>query len=157
MALYAVEESLSLARGDKKVSGFSGAIRSLDLLYLEEGDVLIIPEKFEVFERKFKGSDNTAQYIFCKLDGKEDVKPFYPSTFVKVREVVNENGEGTGVRKHTLGTAADLFRTFGTIEDGMNALKGKKIKVSKVEIIRSLRFGTMNVVNTQILTLDLVD
>ena len=62
MATLAVEVARAEARGDKKVNGFSGAIRSLENVGLEQGDILTIPDKFtDIYEQKI--GDNTAQYI----------------------------------------------------------------------------------------------
>lgn len=155
MATLAVEVARAEARGDKKVNGFSGAIRSLENTGLEMGDVLTIPETFEVFEQKF--GDNKAQYILCKLGDTENVKPFYPSTFTKQRTVYNEDGSSTGQRVYTKGTAAELFRSFGDVAKGMDALRGKKIKVTDVENVRTLRYGTTSLMIAQIPTIELVD
>lgn len=142
------------ARGDKKVKGFSGNIRSLENTGLEKGDTFTFPEKYDVYEQKI--GENTTQYVFVDL-GNGNVKPFYPSTFTKVRTVYNEDGISTGVRKYTMGTAADLFRANGSVEKGMDALRGKKVVVSDLEMVRTLRFGTQSLMNAQIPTIDLVD
>lgn len=154
MAGLSVEVSRAKANGDKKVAGFEGGIRSLENLNLEVGDTFTMPETFEVYEQKI--GDNKAQYIFVDL-GNDNVKKFYPSTFTKSRTIYQENGESTGERIHTTGTAADLFRTAGTIADGMNLLKGKKLKVSDIKIVRTLRYGTTSLMNAQIPVIDLVD
>lgn len=155
MATLVVEEARAIARGDKKVNGFSGAVRSLENVGLEKGDVLNIPEKFDVYEQKI--GDGTAQYILCKLGDTENVKPFYPGTFTKRRAVYNEDGSPTGTFVHTTGSAADLFRTYGKVEDGMNALRGKKIMVTDVQSVRTLRYGTTSLMTAQIPVIDLVE
>lgn len=155
MATLAVEVARVEARGDKKVNGFSGAVRSLENTGLEKGDILTIPDKFDVYEQKI--GEGKAQYILCKLGDTENVKPFYPSTFTKRRTIYNEDGSTTNQSVFTKGTAAELFRSFGKVEDGMNALKGKKIKVTDVENIRTLRYGTTTLMTAQIPTIDLVD
>lgn len=155
MATLAVEVSRAEARGDKKVNGFTGAVRSLENIGLEKGDVLEIPEKFDVFEQKI--GDGTAQYILCKLNGTENVKPFYPSTFTKSRTVYNENGESTRERVHTTGSAAELFRSYGEVAKGMDALRGKKIAVTDIKEVRTLRYGTTSLMTAQIPVIDLVD
>lgn len=154
MATLAVEKQRAEARKDKVVNGFSGAVRSLENTGLEAGDVLVIPDTFEVREQKI--GDGTAQYIFCQLGDTQNVKPFYPSTFTKSRQVYDENGQPTGVRKHTMGSAAELFRSFGSVAEGMNALRGKKIKVTNIENVRTLRFGTTTLMTAQIPTIELV-
>lgn len=154
MAGLAVELERAKARGDKKVNGFSGAIRSLDNLGLEKDDQFTIPESFEVYEQKI--GDNKVEYIMVELTN-GNAKPFYPSTFVKSRTVYNEDGTSTGTRVHTKGSAAELFRSKGSVQEGMNALKGKTLKVSDVEIVRTLRYGTTSLMNAQIPTIELVE
>lgn len=154
MAELTVEVKRAEARGDKKVNGFKGAVRSLENIGLEKGDVLTIPEKFEVFEQKI--GDGVTQYIFAQLEN-GNVKPFYPSTFTKQRTIYNEDGTSTGERVFTQGSAAELFRGFGSVQEGMDALKGKKIKVTDITPVRTLRYGTTSVMTAQIPTIDLVD
>ena len=52
MATLEQEIKRNIARGDKKVNGFTGAVRSLENLGLEKGDEFTIPEKFDVYEQK---------------------------------------------------------------------------------------------------------
>ena len=154
MAGLSVEVARAKAAGDKKVSDFEGAVRSLENLTLEVGDQFTMPEKYEVYEQKI--GDSKAQYIFIDL-GNDNVKKFYPSTFTKSRTVYNEDGTSTGERVHTMGTAAELFRTVGSIKEGMDLLKGKTLKVTEINTIRTMRYGTTSLMNAQIPTIDLVD
>lgn len=151
MAKLEVEMARAAANGDKKVTSFKGGVRSLENVALELNDTFTFPTTFDVYEQKI--GDNTAQYIWVILeDG--NAKRFYPSTFTKSRTIYNEDGSSTGERKFTLGTAAEEFRKHGTVEEGMQALAGKKVKVTKLEIVRTLRFGTTSLMNTQIPTID---
>lgn len=153
MAGMQVELKRNLARGDKKVNGFTGAIRSLENLGLEKGDQFTIPEKFDVYEQKL--DKNTVQYIMVELTN-GNAKPFYPSTFTKTRTVYNKDGESTGVRVSTKGSAAELFRTFGNVAEGMNALKGETLKVTDIEEVDTLRYGTTTLMKAQIPTIEIV-
>lgn len=154
MASLEIEMARAKANGDKKVVNFTGGVRSLENVALEEGDEWTFPETFEVYEQKIGTS--TAQYIWITLaDG--NAKRFYPSTFTKSRTVYDEDGTSTGERVHTLGTAADEFRKHGSIKDGMEAMKGKKVKVTALASIRTLRFGTTELMTTQIPTIDFVE
>lgn len=157
MATLAVEIARAEARKDKVVNGFSGAIRSLENSGLEKGDVLTIPDNFAGQVREQKFGDNVAQYIFCKLNDTENVKPLYPSTFTKQRTVYNEDGTSTGVRMYTTGSAAELFRSFGDVAKGMDALRGKKIRVTDVQEVRTRRYGTTSLMTAQIPVIDLVE
>lgn len=154
MAKLEVEMARAAANGDEKVTGFKGGVRSLENVALELNDTFTFPTTFDVYEQKI--GDNKAQYIWITLeDG--NAKRFYPSTFTKSRAVYNEDGTPTAVRKHTLGTAAEEFRKYGTVNDGMNALAGKRVKVTNIETIRTIRYGTNQVVNTQIPQIDFVE
>lgn len=149
-----IEMDKAKARGDKKVNGFSGAVRSLDSFGLEKGDKFTIPETFDVYEQKI--GDNVAQYTFVEM-ANGNTKPFYPSTFTKSRTVYNEDGTSTGERVFTKGSAAELFRSQGDVQKGMELLKGKTLVVTEVEIVRTLRYGTTQLMNAYIPTIDLVE
>lgn len=154
MATLAVEVARAKARGDKKVNGFTGAIRSLDNLGLEKGDKFTVPETFDVYEQKI--GDQAVQYIMVEL-ANGNAKPLYPSTFVKQRTIYNEDGTSTGERVFTKGSAAETFRASGSVAEGMNALRGKTLEVTDMEMVRTLRFGTTSLMNAQIPTIDIVD
>lgn len=151
------EKKRAEAQGDKLVNGFKGAIRSLDILTIEEGDVFTIPETFEVYEQSFGEGGNTAQYIWIETESGA-AKKFYPGTFTKRRRVYNEDGSvNTNVPPAVCGgTAAELFRTYQTVAEGMDALRGKKLKVPKVETVRTKHYTTGQIVDQQIPTIDLV-
>ena len=153
MASLTIEMARAKANGDKKVSGFKGAQRSLENVALEKGDRFTFPQSYDVYEQKI--GENTVQYVWVEING--NAKKFFPSTFTKSRTIYNEDGTSTGERVHTLGTAADKYREFGTVEEGMKALAGKTVEVSDVQVVRTLRFGTSSVMNTQIPTIDIVE
>jgi hypothetical protein len=154
MAGFSVELARALANGDQKVTGFTGGVRNLDNPSFEKGDTFTIPETFEVYEHKI--GENKAQYIFVQV-GENNTKQFYPSTLTKSRLVYNEDGTPTTNRVHTMGTAAELFRTAGSVEEGMNLLKGKTLKISDIQTIRTIRYGTTSLMNTQIPVIDIVE
>lgn len=153
MATLAVELERNKARGDKKVNGFSGNVRSLENLGLEKGDKFTIPESFDVYEQKI--GENSVQYIMVELTN-GNAKPFYPSTFTKTRTVYNQDGTSTGVRVSTKGSAAVEFRNHGSVQEGMNALKGKTLEVTDIELVDTLRYGTTSLMKAQIPTIELV-
>lgn len=153
MAELAVEIKRNLARGDKKVKGFTGAVRSLENLGLEKGDKFTIPEKFDVYEQKI--GDNAVQYIMVEL-ANGNAKPFYPSTFTKTRTVYNTNGTSTGTRVSTKGSAAEEFRKHGNVQEAMDALRGKTLEVTDIEMIDTLRYGTTSLMKAQIPTIEIV-
>lgn len=144
MARLEVEKSRAIASG----------VRSLEVVSLEVGDQFTFPTEYEVYEQKING--NTAQYIWITLVN-GNAKKFYPSTFTKSRIVCDEDGTPTGERKYTTGTAAEEYRRHGTVDEAMRALAGRTVKVTNIEIIRTLRFGTTSVMSTPIPTIDFVD
>ena len=152
----AVEIERAQKRGDRKLAKFEGAVRSLENIGLEKGDVFTIPATFEVYEQKF-GDTGKAQYIFVEVEnnGVKTVKPFYPSTMTKTRAIYNEDGTPTGSRMSTKGTAAEEFRNHGGVQEAMEALAGKTLVVSNIETVRTLRFGTTSLMDAQIPTIDL--
>lgn len=154
MAALEVEIKRAKAAGDVEITGFSGAVRSLENLGLEVGDEWTFPTKYKVYKQKI-GEKNSAEYIFIDING--NAKKFYPSTFTKSRTVYNEDKTTTGNRVHTLGTAADLFRSAGSVDEAMKLLAGKKVKVTDVVTVRTLRFDRTDLMNTTIPTIDLVD
>lgn len=153
MAILAVEIKRAEAAGDKKIAGFTGAVRSLENLNLEVGDEWTFPTSYDVYDQKI--GENHAQYIF--IDVKGNAKKFYPSTFTKSRTVYNEDGSSTEQRVHTEGTAAELFRSAGSVDEAMKLLAGKKVKVTDVKTVRTLRYGTTSLMNATIPTIDLVE
>ena len=153
MATLAVEIKRAEAAGDKKIAGFTGAVRSLENLNLEVNDEWTFPISYDVYDQKI--GDNHAQYIFIEVNG--NAKKFYPSTFTKSRTIYNEDGTSTEQRVHTEGTAAELFRSAGSVNEAMKLLAGKKVKVTDVKIVRTLRYGTTSLMNATIPTIDLVE
>lgn len=153
MATLAVEIKRAEAAGDQKIAGFTGAVRSLENLNLEVGDEWTFPTSYDVYDQKI--GDNHAQYIFIEVNG--NAKKFYPSTFTKSRTIYNEDGSSTNQRVHTEGTAAELFRSTGSVNDAMKLLAGKKVKVTNIRTVRTLRYGTTSLMNATIPTIDLAE
>ena len=153
MATLEQELKRNEARGDKKVNGFTGAVRSLENLGLEKGDEFTIPQNFDVYDQKI--GDNAVQYIMVELTN-GNAKPFYPSTFTKSRTSYNQDGTSTGNRVFTKGSAAELFRQHGSVQEGMEALKGKTLKVTDIEMVDTLRYGTTSLMKAQIPTIEIV-
>ena len=153
MSSLSFEIERAKKQGDRRAVGFTGAVRSLENLSLEEGDEWTFPEEYEVYEQKL--GDNYIQYIFIEVNG--NAKKFYPSTFTKVRVAYNEDGSTTGQRMFTQGSAAELFRSAAGVQEGMDKLKGKTVKVTKITPVRTLRYGTTSLMTAQIPTIDLVE
>lgn len=142
--------------------GFTGAMPG-DIVSFNEGDVFTIPEKFQVRKTFIKGSTglNAAEYIFVETESGNAIKLF-PGTFTKHAAVYNEPTSvtampmGTGEIVRTSGSAVELYKSKNSVQEGMEALAGKKIKVSKLTPVRTLRYGTTSLKTTMIGTFDLV-
>ena len=154
------EVARAKAQGDKVVSGFTGGVKCPDVTRWEIGDVFSIPETFSVFRHTFENGKSFSEYIFVdakSADGTERTKKFFPAQFTKTRFEVNDNGEATGVICRTEGTAATWYREQATINDAMNGLKGKRIKVSAITTIKAWNFDHTYIVDAHLLTLDFVE
>lgn len=145
------------ARGDKKMTEFSGAVRDPEISGFEKGDEFALPVTFEVYEQSFGNGSGSAQYILVEC-GPDNFKQFFPSTFSKSRAEYNEDMTPTGKRVRTKGTATELYLQSGSVQAGMEALRatGKKLKITKIEPARTLKYDGSGLQNVQILTIDLV-
>jgi len=99
------------------------------------GDVFTIPEDFTGKVYRTPIGENFAEFILVKVtnNGKESAKRLYPSFFSRNLQIVNaETGEPIG-RKRNEGAPCTDYMSCATQEDGMNALRGKTIKVDNEE------------------------
>ena len=129
-----------IAKGTKRVSGFSGGIPG-EPCGFELGDTFTIPTQFQVYEEKIGECAN--QFIFVEtVNG--NIKKFYPSQLSRIVSIYNSDGLPTGCKIYADGTASQLYRQFGTVADGMNALKGKTIRVTDIVKVQSC-FGPKTV------------
>lgn len=152
--LAKMQETLAADAQYREVKEFTGAVRSLENNGLEVGDEWIFPTEYKVYEQKF--GDAVTQLILIELTNGQ-CKPFYPSTFTKSRSVVDVEGEPTGERVHTKGTAASFFRESGSVKEAMNRIAGKKVKVTAIDVVKCKHFTQDRIVNAQIPTIDFVD
>lgn len=136
-----------IAQGTKRVNGFSGVIPG-EPCGFEIWDTFTIPIQFQVYEERV--GECTNQFIFVEtVNG--SIKKLYPSQLSRIVSVYNSNGLPTGHKIYADGTASQLYRQFGTVADGMNALIGKTIRVTEINKVQSC-FGPKTVY-----TFDLVD
>lgn len=141
--------------GAKVVAGFSGTMRDFDFVTLEKGMKFTYTGTEQVYEQEFNG--HKTQFVLLPVNGNPDnVIPFYPSVFWKSRSIVNEDGSFTGERVHTTGTAAEAFRACNSVQEGMEAIKGREFIVSDIKKVRCFRYGTTQVVTAYIPVIDFV-
>ena len=159
MAAMTVEiDRLSKTKGIEVAgTAFTGATRDVDLNSFEKGDEFVMPTEYKVYNQKI--GTNIAQFILVDVSNettgvKNCAKRFYPSIMWKSRAVYNDDKTPTGNRVHTTGSCAEKFREFGTIDEAVKDLAGKKIKFSDMITIKTLNFDGDTVVNTNIPTID---
>lgn len=165
------EAARAQSAGHTGINAFSGSVRNLDQTFLQEGDVVTFPDVYNE-SNSFSmpiGENGRTEYVLCAVkhkDGSEGVVQFYPSTFTKQRTVYQDTkpGEllkpvmegGSQKRVRTLGTAADLFRNETSINEAMLKLAGNQVKVDKINMIKTKRYGQNELQETSIYTLNLV-
>lgn len=137
----------------KRVAEFNSKTRSHEFSGIEKGDQFTIPQDFEIWEEDLNGTK--LQYINVTTTTGAS-KHFYPVVFIKSRTVYTEDLLSTGKRVYTDGTAAEFVRTFNTLQEGMEALRGKTLKVTEMRTVRTLRYNTTSLMNAQIPTIDIV-
>ena len=158
--LQSLETEIARAKasGDKEVAKCESAIRSVEINNLSEGDTWTFPTEYKRYQQKI-GNYNV-YYIWIEVkeaNGNTVPKKFYLSTFTKVRFIVNEDKTLTGERAMTEGTATKAWRDCPSLEEGLTAMKGKTVKVTKINEVRCLSFDRQSVVTSQIPTIDFVE
>ena len=121
---------------------------------LEIGDEFYLPKSFVVYSQDI--NDKPIDFIYVKLSNGL-TKKFYPCVLFKSRILYTVDGYSTGKRVFTKGSAADLFRKQGNVQKGMEALKGKTLRVTNIEYIRTQRNGTTCLMMTAIPTIDIIE
>lgn len=146
------------ASGDKKLAKLTGGVPNVEVSGFMIGDEWTMPEKYEYFAKNLGGKD--VPYIFVEVtnNGEKTVKQLFISMFVKRRSVVNEDGSRTGRMIFTQGSAAEKFRDNATFEEAMNSLKGLTMKITAMDPVYCIRYGTTkDVILSDIPTIDLVE
>lgn len=159
MAHFAQErEKLQRSSSIKVVAGgqFTGDVMPIDLNTLVAGDEFVLPTTYEVYEQAFGtgGNSRTTQFILVDVNG--EGKRFYPSTLWKRRMVVKDDGTPTGQWEHASGTMVDEFQKYGSVNDAMNALKGRRVRITNMKQVKTLNFAGTRVSTANIPVIDLV-
>lgn len=155
MGNFARESARLVAGGAVEQQSFSGAMRDVELNTLQKGMKLKYEGTEKVYKRTFNG--NPAECCLLAVNGDvNNMIEFYPSVFWKSRAEVREDGTLTGNRIHTTGTAADAFRACATVQEGMNAIKGREIVIADMKPVKCLRYGSTEVVTANIPVIDFV-
>lgn len=145
---------------------FNKAVRSMDINDpLTEGDEISIPADYKVLGTQINGAVDEAgkpvitPYIMVEVSnpetGKEQNMRFFPNQLAKIVFPVDENGKRLPKVK-TTGSAAKKFAEFQQVDEAMEFLKGKKIKVVKDNLYQTERYNDHAIVNTHIYQYDLM-
>lgn len=153
--------TVTAAEGNK----FNTPVRNMDAGDpLSVGDVITIPtgDNYKVLQTKLNPQASDARLVpFIMVEVKnDDTKTernmrFFPNQLAKVAFPVDADGKRLPKVK-TTGTATKEYTSHATIDEAMEALKGKQIKVTKDDVYQTLRFGDNVIVNTHIYNYDLV-
>lgn len=109
--------------------------RSLDNNFLEDGDILYIPDEFPVFEAKIPGATNKSiVFLLPVLRGSKWMAvQIYASAFSKRVALVEKQQDGTykktGDTKSVGGDVPKILAGFDNYYDGLMSLQGQYIDV----------------------------
>lgn len=142
---------------------FNKAVRNMDAGDpLSVDDVITIPTEFKVLQVNLTPDAKTpTMALFIMVEVKNEVTGaernmrFFPNQLAKIAFPVDADGMRLPKVK-TTGTATKEYTSHATIDEAMEALKGKQIKVTKDDVYQTLRFGDGAIVNTHIYNYDLV-
>lgn len=142
---------------------FNKAVRNMDAGDpLSVDDVITIPTEFKVLQVNLTPDAKTpTMALFIMVEVKNEVTGaernmrFFPNQLAKVAFPVDADGKRLPKVK-TTGTATKEYTSHATIDEAMEALKGKQIKVTKDDVYQTLRFGDNAIVNTHIYNYDLI-
>lgn len=164
MASYAVEEKRAEARGEvireggfiPKQVGMFGATN------FKEEDEFIIPEDFrnKVHSVIIGTGDeaNEANYILVEILNRENTaRQLYPSLFQKCVEIYDAEGLPTGVFAESKGTAVLAFLEGKDTNDAFDKIAGKKLKITKLERVKTNKYDSTDTRWVRIPTIDFVD
>lgn len=164
MRSYDENLSAELARdGVTQAVAFHGAVRNMDMGEpLAEGDTIHIPTDFtgKIFDAPIQGTNLKVQYMLLEITRKGSAERetfrFYPNMLVKVVYPVDTESNVRLPKVKTSGSASNEFGKYATIQEGMNALKGRDILVAKDTVYPTWRYGTQEVTNAHCYQYDLV-
>ena len=137
MTSIELEEQRSLANGGSVLAGgFTGAVRSDEVVTLEKGDKFTIPTDFKALDEPIAGSNRKAQFTIVnvqKANGTTMPAKVFPSYFSKSRMTYNAATKQQEKVMKAKGTAVDEYRKHAKVQDAMKAVAGREIIVTNVE------------------------
>lgn len=136
-------------------------VRQMDSDYdpLEVGDVIHVPENYQVLLVKFHEDDEKSHpCIFVEVtranDGGTRILRWFPNSLCKSINPIVDGKRGPRVK--TTGTATDLFSSVDYVDDAIALLKGKNIKVTASTVYTHKTRFTDGEQDTHIYQYDLV-
>lgn len=153
MALEQVKEQFITDGLEKVQPGEQIAMRSTEPNSLELNDIFIFPEGTELYKDKIDRTSATSPAFYVcivqmcaivngQLQAVNKFRKFYISNMWKRRRECDERGVNTGQSKCTGGDAAEAFRSYKTVQEALEGLKNRPIKVTKYEPVYTLNFTT---------------
>jgi hypothetical protein len=139
---------------------FGKRVRNVDQDPMDVGDTFTIPADYEVLEASINGGDPTPFILVPLVNEVTGITRnfrFFPNMLAKaIYPIVNGKRDG---KVKTVGTAALAYQKFAEqgdegMDNAVQSLVGKKIKVTAKQQYTVLEYGTTNEVPTNIYTYD---
>lgn len=160
MANYDVEYKRAEQSGDEPVEGgFVGNVRQLGPNSFKVGDMFRIPADFKVFKNAqlSQNTETPVLYTFVELMSSKtkstgNVRQLYPSMFQRTIYAYkkDEDAEGGATRDREAanglgyitagGKVAEDFSQHTTVQEAMQAIAGKTIKIVEERVVNSRNY-----------------
>ena len=135
-------------------TGFSNSFRSAELNNLNSGEIITIPENYQVFKRKIGQGENArvAEYINVPTNTGRIV-PFYPTAMARVAFEVDK-ATGKNIRENgrmkVVRSEGDVCKWIDgkAIDDTMQGMKGCQILYQELQRVPTRNFGVAESVAT---------
>lgn len=142
---------------------FGKRVRNVDQDPMDKDDVFEIPEDYKVVEAPLVQGGEPQKFILIPITNEKSGVTrnfrFFPNMLAKVvYPIVNGKREG---KIKTQGTAAKAYQQFADqgdegMDNAVQALVGKKIRVTAKQTYLTTEYGSTKEVNTNIYTYDFV-
>lgn len=149
-----------------QVDKFVGNLKALGATFLEEGDIIRVPEDFKVWKNTQLTTDDSKPVCFTLVEilkGDEVVggKQVYPGAFNRTVYHYTKDEDGSIINMHKTfvpkGRPVDDFNTETNIQDAFKKIAGRKIKVSKAEPVETRNFERTDTTTQQVYTFEYVN
>ena len=127
------------AKGNQTQNMFDGDVPRISTNF-EVGDIFTLPTKYLVFIERIERAVN--QFIFVETKSGE-VRKLYPLQLSRKVRIYNTDGSYSGIAQAN-GTASQLYMSHLTVQEGMEALSGKTIRVSKITSVQTMQFDNLH-------------